>query len=258
MRSFAGKLALLMLLGLATACQSTVSDKPELSAAPVPVVPLAEVASITAAELTGTFVRFPLAGHELAMQLPDGFCVPGERTPAYLQEALARFDVAAIEMKVLALSCAMLEGQAQLGFPIPLVIAGLMRNEGEPLVFGRKVGEDYARMVRILATDNDSKIRGLARELLLQTVVTRIERGGSSVGHLDMRSADNRIRLEVLAEVPVEGIDGNVWYFGDFLIGPVGDRLLGVGVINVDLRPTPPVVSQDSIMLFNGVRQVRN
>lgn len=258
MRSFAGKLALLMLLGLATACQSTVRDKPQLSAASAPVVPLVDIESITEAELTGTFVRFPLAGHELAMQLPDGFCVPGKATPAEMRDALAMFEIASFEMKVVALSCATLEGRVRVGFPIPLIFAGQLQRQGQPLLLDRETGAQYARMVRILGTGNDSRARGLTRELLLETAVTRIERAGFTVGHLDMRSTNNRIRLEVLAEVPVEGIRGNVWYFVDLLIGPVGDRLLAIGVANIDLQPSPPAIARDSIMLFDTVQQVRN
>ncbi|MDF1735941.1 MAG: hypothetical protein P1U37_11690 [Minwuia sp.] len=246
---------LALLLGITVGCQSTSSVPP--TARQSAVEPLPNVVSMTPAELSGDYVSFPLTDHELAMRLPDGFCVTSARTPLHLQEALARFDVSTLEMKVLALSCAALEGQTQLAFPIPMVVAGLMRREGVPLVFDADLGEDYARMVRILGQQGDSKIRDLARELFLKSMVSRIERSGFAVGHLDMRSRNNRIRLEVLAEVPVDGIDGNVWYFADFLVGPVGDRLLGVGVVNVDLVPSPPAVSQNSEMLFATLRQVR-
>jgi len=247
---------LALLLGVAAGCQSTSSVVP--TTRQLVVQPLADIGTMTPAEMTGDHVRFSLTDHELALRLPDGFCIASERTPADLQNALARFDVSTLEMKVLASSCAMLDGTARMGFPIPMVIAGLMRREGLPLVMDEDFGADYARMVRILGHHDDSKIRLLARELFLKSIVNRIEGGGFSVGHLDMRSHDNRIRLEVLAEVPVDGLGRNVWYFADFMVGPVGDRLLGIGVVNIDLQPTPPSTDQDSETLFATLRQVRN
>lgn len=247
---------LVLLLGVTAGCQSTssvVSTTGQLA-----VQPLAGIGTMNPGEMTADHVRFSLTDHELAMRLPDGFCIASERTPAHLQNALAGFDVSTLEMKVLAFSCAVLEGRAPMDFPIPMVIAGLMRREGLPLVMDEEFGADYARMVRILGHQDDSKIRLLARELFLKSMVNRIEGGGFSVGHLDMRSQENRIRLEVLAEVPADGTGRSIWYFADFLVGPVGDRLLGIGVVNIDRNPTPPATDHDSETLFNSLRQVGN
>lgn len=247
---------LVLLLGVTVGCQSTSPVAPK--SGQLAVQPLAGIGTMNPGEMTADHVRFSLTDHEMALRLPDGFCIAGEKTPADMQDALAKFDVSTLEMKVLALSCAMLEGRAPMGFPIPMVIAGLMRREGLPLVMDEEFGADYARMVRILGHQDDSKIRLLARELFLKSMVNRIEGGGFSVGHLDMRSQDNRIRLEVLAEVSADGTDRNLWYFADFLVGPVGDRLLGIGVVNIDQNPTPPATDQDSEALFATLRQVRN
>jgi hypothetical protein len=247
---------LVLLLGVTAGCQSTAPVEP--TTRQLAVQPLAGIGTMTPAEMTRDHVRFALSDHELSVRLPDGFCVASERTPAHLQSALADFDVSVLEMKVLATSCAMVEGNAPMGFPIPMVIAGLMRREGLPLVMDEEFGADYARMVRILDRHDDDRIHLLARELFLKSMMDRIETGGVSVGHLDIRSQDNRIRLGLLAEVPVDGADRKVWFFADFLVGPVGDRLFGIGLVNVDLNPTPPATDQDSETLFDTLRQVRN
>ncbi len=247
---------LVLLLGVTVGCQSTSSVAPKIG--PIAVQPLAGIGTMTPAEMTGNHVRFSLTDHDLALRLPDGFCIANEKTPENLQNALAKFLVSLLDMKVLAFSCAVLEGKVSKVFPIPMVVAGLVRREGLPMVMDEEGVARYARMVRFLDHRDDSETRLLAREIFLSSIVDSIESAGFSVGHLDMRSRDNRIRLEVLAEMHVNSIGRKIWYFGDFLAGPVGDRLLGIGVVNMDQNPTPPATDQDSESLFANLRQVRN
>ncbi|MDF1721097.1 MAG: hypothetical protein P1U65_10515 [Minwuia sp.] len=249
--------ALLASVLVVAACQTPPElppGTPSARMASAPAIPLADMATMRGGELSSRFARFDVAGHQVAMQLPAGFCEVDDNAPAWAAGFRRALDRDAFTISSLAMSCAVLQGRDRLSFPVAAILVGQMSDGSSPVVVDATLRKQYDQVLTILRPENGT---GAARQLVLDAFIEGAERAGNSVEHLDAETVGDRIRGRVLFK---EGDDKPTdnWVFMDVVIAMVGERLLGIGVVNVSRQPAPPDIAEDSEGLFATLRQVRN
>lgn len=247
----------LLVAGLLAGCQSTGADGESAPVAVVEAPLLGELAVVKRSGLLLADATFPVAAHHVAMTLPTGYCVIGDRGPTQVVDQLSGLSDHGFQVDVVAMACPIASGRVTLSLPMSIAFAGRVLRDGTPIIMNEADRRQY-KVIRdaLQPGGGDAAIR----EVFLESFVKGAETSGTRVEHIEARAVGETVQASVLMLVAGEGVSSRseTWVFIDMTIGEIADRLVGLGLMSIGQEPTPPNASHDSVALYNGLRQVRN